>query len=480
MTKTRALMLALGGLLLFSLEGCTLPYADPGPSIPLYPRAEEVRERTFQQIDSIEWAVRKGDLDEDIADALADNDDLVLELTHYYQDSFTPRRDLTLRESDRLHLLLDDNQTLLDDAIRRRQAWRWFFNRGFSSYPSDPFERRIYGVCLHYQVKVQYYQVQSQERSGRLTPTMAREMRDRITIIRENRLAAVRGGGSLAPDREGAVRLEGMVKDNSHLLKEREKGYQGAWTGDRSGAWKDKSSQGTRKVYREDRWRNDDLRVRKGSKKGWERVEDEDVRAPTPIPAARPTPTPLPDLRETDEERKGTDRKGRHRSQDRSGKEREGRVKEDLGEVPAPPPAVSEDHEEARPKGQRERMDRQDRKGRHRLEERTGKEREGRTKETLDQEPAPPATVSEDHEEARPKAQKEKVDQPDRDPKSLDRGKKGRGEEGAKDREDRGSRGKGKVRAKVTVTPETEDGPGETQEDGSGKKGKGHRGGRER
>jgi hypothetical protein len=482
-TESRTLWLALWGAILLPLAGCTLPYVEQGPAPIRYPRAESVRDRAFQQIDSIEWSVRKGDLDEDIADALADNDDTVLELANYYQDSFNPPRDLTRRESDRLHFLLDDNQALLEDALRRRKAWRWFFNRGFTSYPSDPADRRIYGVCLHYQVKVQYYQVQSQERSGKIGTNTAREMKTRITRIRERRLEAIRSGEPLSLDRQGALQLEGMVKDNSRLLKEREKGSESAWKGDRSEGWGSPSPVGTKKVYREERWRNDELRVRKGAKKGWERLEDEDAPAPTPVPAIRPSPTPLPDLRETDEDHKGTDPRGRARREDRGRRERGGPLVGDREKDPTPVPAVrpsptplpdlreaDEDH-----KGT-------DFRGRSRREDRGRRERGSPSMGDRQKDPAvqDQLTPSGSTGEAGPGTVKDGTeDKPKRDLRGPGQGRKKRSPEGLRDqREDpRGVRTK-EVEPEGTMTPEADEADRDPSEDEGHKKDR--RGGRGR
>jgi hypothetical protein len=195
--------------------------------------------------------------------------------------------------------MLDDNAFLLEDALRRRSAWRWHFNRGFTAYPSDPADQRIYGVHLHYRLKRQYYEVEAQERSGKLSPETAAEMRRRVARIREERLETIRRAERLSLGREESLRLDGRVKENSKVLKEVEKGGK---------VRRDPSTPplptGTRKVYREDRWRNEALRPGRGKKMGWKGLEDEDVPAPTPIPALRPTPTPLPDLREADEHEK--------------------------------------------------------------------------------------------------------------------------------------------------------------------------------
>jgi len=465
--EPRTLLLALCGAILFPLAGCNVQYVEQGPAPTRYPRAESVRERAFQQIDSIEWSVRKGDLDEDIADALADNDDTVLELSDYYQDSFSPPRDLTRKESDRLHYLLDDNQALLDDAIRRRKAWRWFFNRGFVSYPDDPYDRRVYGVYVHYQVKVQYYQVQSQERAGKISQDNAREMKGRITRIREKRLEAIRGGEPLSLDRQGALRLEGMVKDNSRLLKEREKGSEGAWKGDRSEGWNEPAPTGTKKVYREDRWRNDELRARKGSKKGWKRLEDEDVLAPTPVPAVRPTPTPLPDLRETDEQQKRIDPQGSDRREERGRRKRGGLVEREKDPAPVQermtpdgpvggttPEAVREEIKEDKPQ--------RDQRGSGHGRKKRGQEGDREKDPAPVQErmtpdgPAGGTTPEVVQEEI-------KEDKPRRDHRGSSQRKK-------RGREDSRAVGTQEVRPEATVTPETEGKDEDPSEDEGNKK----------
>jgi hypothetical protein len=307
-------------LLSLCLPACTLQYVDPGLRQPRYPRAEAVQARAYQQIDSIEWAVRRGDLDEDIADALADNDDTVLELTDHFQHSFSPPRDLTRREDALLNGMLDDNAFLLEDAIRRRSAWRWSFNRGFASYPSDPADQRIYCVHLHYRLKRQYYEVEAKERSGKLSPETAAEMRRRIVRIREDRLQAIRRAERLSLGREDSLKMDGWVRENAKALKEAERGGRGRF--ERSMTLPG-SPAGTRKVYREDRWRNEELRPGRGKKLGLKGMEDEDVPAPTPIPALRPTPTALPDLREADEhEKAGPKREPRGGKSGRGGKDR--------------------------------------------------------------------------------------------------------------------------------------------------------------
>ena len=136
-----SLLLTLGtGFLALFQQGCGTVHwvvvAAPTPT-PSLPNASRIELRMGNQQNRIVNAVQMGNLDESVADGLAQNiGDVQQWEMAYLQSKNSPYQDLTPAETRWLDRMLDDNSLAIDDAIRRNQAWVRLF-RGESIYEYD-------------------------------------------------------------------------------------------------------------------------------------------------------------------------------------------------------------------------------------------------------------------------------------------------------------------------------------------------------
>ncbi len=281
-------------------QGCTIQFQvvkDPAPNLH---RIERLIQMQRDQIDS---AVQTNQLDRPVAQALADNVDMVHGLTLQYQESAAQSEDLTDAQTLFLNNLLTDNEMAINDAIQRRDQWAQVFQGGWEFGSGNRQDGLLYTAFLNYKLEQQQADIEDAVQSGRLSVAQSEQLKSRIGIIRGTALNDYGRNGRLVLNLGQIHQLNQMAEDNRRLLRFRTQWRHGNWHNDKYRSW---NAPGT--PYRDNSWvksASDPDQSRQGAHRYWDgrpvRPDDHPLdeagqQAPNSQRAVwTPTSTPVPE-----------------------------------------------------------------------------------------------------------------------------------------------------------------------------------------
>jgi len=289
--------LFLGFGLLFLQEGCNVKWTVVNDA---YPNFHRIQQRIQMQSDQIDSNLQVGNLNRPMAQALAENLDMVRQLAWQYQSQTgSPALDLDANQTLYLDNLLNDNAALVTDAVQHRDLWAQSFQSGWNYEDQSGENAMFFNLYLHYQLLTQQAQVDDAVQSGLLTPNQAQAMRNRIQIIRNVEMSDYNQDGRLVLTWNQIQDLSQMAEDNSRFLRYKMRRNNGKWDGDHYRSWKnDRDQYQSKPVLTSPPSGSPQQNAL--SSKYWDgrpgfRKTQSSIPAATAVPiAAAPTATPLP------------------------------------------------------------------------------------------------------------------------------------------------------------------------------------------
>ncbi|HEY5040198.1 MAG TPA: hypothetical protein VIJ93_14110, partial [bacterium] len=226
LTLLSIVLLAAGMALL--QQGCGLHFVvrNSGPMDP-YPNATHIETRVRIQVNRISTALNAGNLDQDAANGLAGNDELVRRFAREFRAQFNQTQDLTAQQTFQLNSMLNDNDRSITDAIQNREAWNQYFGGGGNPDQAFSGNSGMNMAYLDYQWNQQQSRIDAETNAGRLTNAQAHELRQRIQVTRDMKINFFHQNGRMVLSNEQNNQLNQMTRDNGNYLNYRTKGSHG-------------------------------------------------------------------------------------------------------------------------------------------------------------------------------------------------------------------------------------------------------------
>jgi hypothetical protein len=237
------ILLAAGMALLQQGCGLHLVVTNSGPMDP-YPNAAHIETRVRIQVNRISTALQAGNLDQDAANGLASNDELVRRFVREDRAQFNQTQDLTGQQTYQLNSMLNDNERSITDAIQNRESWNQYFGGGGNPNQAYSGNSGMNMAYLDYQWSQQQNRVNTEVNSGQLTNDQAQELNQRIQVTRDTKINFYHQNGRMILSDEQINQLNQMTRDNEGYLNYRIKGSQGQWDRSRFNQWRQQNPKG--------------------------------------------------------------------------------------------------------------------------------------------------------------------------------------------------------------------------------------------
>lgn len=230
----RTLFPALAALALLT-GGCNVHWTVVQDNFPNFHLIERRANFQDQQIGN---AVQTDQLARPYAQALSDNLDLIRHLAWEYQNGTEGQpQDLSAPQTRFLGILLNDNQSAINDALTRQSQWANAFQGGWNYDFSYQPDRLLYIAVLQHQLVEQEAMVEDALSNGSLSPSQVADLRSRIQVVREAEWDDYNQNGSLDLNRDQMEELSQMVDDNYRYLRFRAQYSDRRWSGDHFDSW---------------------------------------------------------------------------------------------------------------------------------------------------------------------------------------------------------------------------------------------------
>lgn len=197
--------------------GCTIRFVQTNEAAPPNPNAAQIETRIRQQITRIDGALQAGNLDQNSAEGLAENDEMFRRMSSNYMNE-NGGQDLNYSQTTSLNAMLDDNGQAINDAIARREAWIQGFQGGNNYDYGSPGDRYLYISKLHQDLYQQQVAVNTAVQSNRLTQEQAQSMRVQINIVYNTEQSYYRQNGRMDLNKDQMFQLRRMVVANNRLI----------------------------------------------------------------------------------------------------------------------------------------------------------------------------------------------------------------------------------------------------------------------